>query len=449
MIDRIKEFFEQADDEPINFDIRYNNNIKEKISEKRNFYKNSDFFKDWTEENKKIIEKLKSKKNRAESLDYFDTLFTTNSCIKRLVKEKQKGKKIIGYFCNQIPEELIYAAGAVPIRLCSGCNNSIKPAEEVYPKDSCPLIKSSLGYAVVNQHFFDLCDVLIIPTTCDGKKKMGEFLNDYKPVWVLDLPHSKDRIFAKKYWLSEIRILKKRLEELTENKINKDRLKNAILLLRNKNKIIRTLMEIKKHEKQVITGSDTFIVIQASFFDEINNWIEKAEKLLKELEKNLKKSKLIKPENCTRILFTGSPSIMPNLKIPLIIEEFNANIIIDDTCGGTQSFYDPVVVDEWNINDMIKAISERYLMPSVCPCFIKSEDRIDKILDMIKEYNIKGVIYNTLRLCVLFDVESFKIKAILEDKKIPFLSLNTDYGKEDQEQLKTRIEAFLEIINEY
>jgi len=67
-------------------------------------------------------------------------------------------------------------------------------------------------------------------------------------------------------------------------------------------------------------------------------------------------------------------------------------------------------------------------------------------MDMIKDYKIDGIIYHTLRLCLLFDIESQRIKDVMSEKGVPFLQLNTDYSKEDLGQLQTRIEAFVEII---
>jgi len=372
---------------------------------------------------------------------------TTDKRLKEIKKLKKDGKKIIGTFCNLIPEELIYAGGGVPIRLCSGCNDSIGPAEETFPRDSCPLIKSSFGFAVTDSHLMKLCDAIVIPSTCDGKKKFGELLNEYKPVWMLDLPQSKEREISKKYWLSEVRILKRRIEGLTGIKITKKRLKDSIQLLHDRHDVMRDLLDIRKSEYQVILGSDYFIVTQAAFFDDINRWIENVKALIEELETNIKKKKIVKDRGALRILLTGAPVILPNFKVIDMIESFDASIVIDETCSGSQSMYDPVEVDEWTMREMMSAISERYLMPSVCPCFIKSEDRADKVLSMVEEYKVDAVVYHTLRLCLLFDIESIKISEILKNQNIPFLNLNTDYSKEDMGQLRTRIEAFIEILH--
>jgi len=423
MIEKIRNLIESAGDEPLKFDTRYEKSLKKKFGKK-------DLSKEWISENKSSI------KSRDKAMTYFYSLFTTDTIFKELKKDH---RKIIGTFCNTIPEELIYAAGARPLRLCSGCNASISPAEDVFPRDSCPLIKSSLGFALTDSAFMSKTDVIVIPSTCDGKKKLGEILNCYKPIWMMDMPQSKERDTSKKFWLSETRILKKRLEDLTGNKISKKELRIAIEKLNKRNKAVRRLHNLRK--KEIIKGSDVLIVMQAAFFDDIERWIGEVEKLCDHLETR----KPIKSK--VRLLLTGAPLILPNFKVVNIIED-HAAIVMDETCAGSQYLYDPVEIEEWTMIDMMRAVSERYLMPSVCPCFIKAEDRIDKLLDLIKEYNVNGVVYHTLRLCVLFDVESIKIKEIMNDHKMPFLLLNTDYSKEDIGQLKTRIEAFSEIIEQ-
>jgi benzoyl-CoA reductase/2-hydroxyglutaryl-CoA dehydratase subunit BcrC/BadD/HgdB len=446
MIKKILDIIGKAEDQPLEYDDRYTSNSKNKIEKRKSNTKSMELFNSWINENKKIISKLKAVKNSAETMDYYYEKFTSDDFIKIIEEKKKQGVKVVGTFCNLVPEELIYASGAFPIRLCSGCNDAIDHSQEVFPRDSCPLIKASVGSAVCDEPFFSLCDTIIIPATCDGKKKLGELLNNYKPVWTLDLPQSKERDISKKYWHSELRILKTRLQKLTKKKISRVSLKDSIQLLQKRYEVIRRLLEIRKSKKSVISGRDFFIVIQASFYDDINNWTKKTNELCDELEQNIENEKFIKNESSIRILLTGAPIIMPNFKIPNLIEEFDAIIAMDETCAGSQYMYDPVEVDEWNLLEMEKAIAERYLMPSVCPCFIKAEDRIDKLLDMIENYHIDAVIYHTLRLCLLFDIESIKVRDVLEEEGVPFLHINTDYSKEDLGQLRTRIEAFIEVL---
>ena len=163
---------------------------------------------------------------------------------------------------------------------------------------------------------------------------MGEILNLYRPVWMMNLPQDKELAKSKRYWLSEVRILKNRIEELTGKHISRNDLKDAILLLKERQDIIRRLTDIRKSGMPVISGRDMFLVIQSCFFDEINRWIKNAEGLCSELESNVKKRKFIISRKPARILVTGSPFIFPNFKIPDIIESLNAVISIDETCAG-------------------------------------------------------------------------------------------------------------------
>ncbi|MFH1511678.1 MAG: double-cubane-cluster-containing anaerobic reductase [Candidatus Woesearchaeota archaeon] len=430
MIKRIASLL-NSDEEAVEFEKRY--------LVRRPKPRKEELFDRYMSSNKHVIAALKSR-SRPMGMEEFDSIFITNDRVKELEKHKKSGRKIIGTFCNMVPLELIYAAGAIPVRLCSGCKDAIKAGEEIFPKDSCNLIKSSIGNIMQDQPYSSLCDAVVIPATCDGKKKMGEILNEYKAVWVMELPQTKDRMLGRKNWLSETHILKRRIERLTKTIINRKNLEKAIRLTHNRHDVVRRFLHIRKEKPWVISGSDSLLVMQASFFDDIEKWTGKAERLCQELEMSKQE------KNPIRILVTGSPIIIPNFKIPLTIEHFNAVITADETCAGIQYLYDPVEPDEWNMSEMLKAVSERYLMPSVCPCFIKAEDRIDKLLDMIKLYNVEGVIYHNLRLCLLFDAESAKVRRVLEQKGVPFLYINTDYSKEDTGQLKTRIEAFIEIL---
>ena len=93
---------------------------------------------------------------------------------------KDKGMPIIGAYCSYFPRELAMAIGAVPIGLCSSSDSTVAIAEQTLPKNICPLIKSSYGFAVSDKcPFFYFSDVIVGETTCDGKKKMYELMADF------------------------------------------------------------------------------------------------------------------------------------------------------------------------------------------------------------------------------------------------------------------------------
>jgi benzoyl-CoA reductase/2-hydroxyglutaryl-CoA dehydratase subunit BcrC/BadD/HgdB len=405
--------------------------------------KDKKFERLFLEAGKKNVELMKKAAGRAKAMDYFYEFFTS---MKRVKEMRSFDGKVIGYFCNFVPEEIIYACGALPLRLCSGFYDSVLPAEELLPRDICPLIKSSFGFKILGLPYFDLCDAVIIPTSCDGKKKLGEVLSDYLPVYVLELPNSKDGEQSSKFWLSEIKSLRSWIEGLTGVKAGKSELREAIELLHERTAVFRRLYELRKCKKPVISGRDSLLVVQASFYDDVKRWIGRTSKLCDELEEKTRKNKGICPADTARLLLTGSPVIWPNWKVLNIVEGSGGVIVIDELCSGVQHLYNPVEVDEFTEEGMLRAIAERYLLPSVCPCFLRSDDRIDRLLELGKKFAVDGVVYHSLRLCQLYDMESTKVKRVLDEEGIPMLKIHTDYSLEDVEPIRTRVEAFLEMI---
>jgi benzoyl-CoA reductase/2-hydroxyglutaryl-CoA dehydratase subunit BcrC/BadD/HgdB len=163
--------------------------------------------------------------------------------------------------------------------------------------------------------------------------------------------------------------------------------------------------------------------------------------IIKELEARPEEKKDLK-----KLLITGAPIIWPNWKLPTVIEESGAIIAGDTLCSGTERLFNPVEVDEWTYDGMLRALAVKYLFPSICPCFIENAEHIDRILELVNDFKADGVVYHTLRLCQQADMEHNHISAVLKEKNIPFINITTDYGQEDIEQIKTRIEAFMEMI---
>lgn len=152
-------------------------------------------------------------KNRPKAMAYFDqaALNTFKPCgVKELIEHKKNGLKIIGTFCTFVPDEIIVAAGAIPVRLSTGTELSITDAEIILPREICPMIKSFAGLILAkSSHYFELVDFLVGETTCDGKKKVWELLQQYIPVHVMELPpvetiNRKDEKELNRYFIGKI-----------------------------------------------------------------------------------------------------------------------------------------------------------------------------------------------------------------------------------------------------
>jgi benzoyl-CoA reductase/2-hydroxyglutaryl-CoA dehydratase subunit BcrC/BadD/HgdB len=400
------------------------------------------------------IERMKKAwKNRPKAMEYFDEISNFfGKREKELKEQKQAGKKIIGYSCIFAPIELILAADAIPIRIGSGWYDTAKLGDRIMPVEICPVIRSTVGAKMIKlSPYLELSDAVIVPLTCDGRTKLSEILSDYKAIWRMNPPRVKDDPHTLGMWKQEIMHIKEKIEKLTGTKITRKRLKNAIDTMQKATKAFRRLQELRKGPP-VINGRDAMLVNQTSLWDNIERWTKKVNDLCDELEKRLEQKEYSSYPDTPRVMITGTPMIWPDSwKIPNLIEEANPQgvVVVDEQCSGDRILYDPVGVDEWTTHDMFDAVSERYLMACTCPCFTSengNEDRINWIMDRIKEYKVDGVIYYVVRGCILYAMEYARIKRVLDKMGIPVYYLDTEYTREDVGQMKTRVEAFLEML---
>ena len=164
------------------------------------------------------------------------------------------------------------------------------------------------------------------------------------------------------------------------------------------------------------------------------------------LKKSISEKKAVTSKKLPRILLTGSPIVFPNVKIPLLIEEMGGIVAGDETCMGERGLWDPAVITDDSFDGMIRALANRSLRPCPCPTFADNSQRIYRIKQLIKENQIQGVIYHVLRGCLVYDFEYRRIENELGQMGIPVIRLESDYNEEDIEQLRIRIEAFIELI---
>jgi benzoyl-CoA reductase/2-hydroxyglutaryl-CoA dehydratase subunit BcrC/BadD/HgdB len=134
------------------------------------------------------------------------------------------------------------------------------------------------------------------------------------------------------------------------------------------------------------------------------------------------------------------------MKLPILIEKTGGIVVAEEFCSTSRLLHDTVAVDEWFLYDMIPAVADRYLKPCTCPNFTPNTDRNRKLLDMINDFSIDGVIYQSFAGCQLYELESRQVGNVVEQSGTPMLYLETDYNSKDDGQLSTRVEAFIESL---
>ncbi len=347
-----------------------------------------------------------------------------------------------GTFCVQAPEELIYAVGGQPVRLCMGDTDTADFADDQLPKLACRLIKSLAGYMKLETPFFKRIKHFVLPTTCDWKVKHFERLNPGANKWVMEFPHNKESEISRQRWFSETVRLKEWLEKQSGVKIRKKNLLDSIRLVQNAQKEHNEFIKFRR--TGLVSGSEALLVANAYFYMHIAGWTTALKNLNCAVREKAGRNEL--PDNSPRILLTGSPVIFPNFKLPMILEEAGCVITADELCSSERIFSDVVSVDDKTESGLLQAISDRYLLPCTCPTFNGNSARLKRLRELIRENKIDGVVYYVLNGCHPYDIESFDIEKSIKEMKIPFIKIETDYSTEDTGQLRTRIEAFTEMF---
>jgi benzoyl-CoA reductase/2-hydroxyglutaryl-CoA dehydratase subunit BcrC/BadD/HgdB len=364
--------------------------------------------------------------------------------IKDAILKKDAGASIVGVYCAFTPKELIAAAGAIPVALCSGTNQAIPAAEAHLPRNLCPLIKASYGHALSDTcPYFHMADFLLADATCDGKKKMFELLADIKPLYMLQLPQTAETPESYAYWLQELYRVRALLEQRTGVAITDENLLGQIRIYNALRTTICEVFELNKGEVPLLHGHEIDrITSMAGFECNLETRIVEMRQAVVSARLRLNDHSFIKEmRHRPRILLTGCPST--NKKVLKLIEINGGVIVAMESCGGlkTAGF---TVQEEGN---PMESLARRYL-DTACACMSPNHRRIDILRNLVSEYRVDGVIELTWEGCHTYNIEAFHIeKAVTEQFNRPYLHITTDYSDNDTGQLKTRIEAFLELLS--
>ena len=356
----------------------------------------------------------------------------------------ENGGHLVGMFCSYTPLELFDAAGVACVGLCGTSNEPIADAEKVLPKNLCPLIKSSYGFAYTDKcPYTYFCDFIVGETTCDGKKKMFELLDEIKETYVLHLPQSQKRAYAKDIWYEEIKLLKEKLEEKYGIEITDEKLREAA---HKRNELRKTQMELYALQgttPPAMKATEVMSTLAQGMFnfgvDEQHASYKAKVDAAKAAVANGTNPDLSKAK---RILLTGCPSTGVIQKVGMTIENNGGVIVCLDDCGGERT--QKMLVDE-DADDILRAISDRYLEIH-CSVMTTNEGRIENTKEMCKKYNVDGVVEMVLQACHTFNVEANYMQRMCEEEGIPYTKLETDYSTTDSGQIETRLAAFIEML---
>lgn len=347
---------------------------------------------------------------------------------------------MIGTYCAYCPQELIIAAGAIPISLCGTREEPISAAEEELPRNLCPLIKSSYGFAITDScPYFTLSEMIVAETTCDGKKKMYELLERKKPVHLMQLPNVQDGEAALKLWAAEIQGLRERLEEQLHVTITDEAIWNAIELVNEEREALKAVHDLNQGNPPLVPGLNLLTASWAvKFTRDKHEVIRLARELVAEKVAQEPQPRSTKP----RVLLTGCPVGLGSEKVVRLLDELGADMVAMENCSGYKTLDILATTDH---SDPIMALAEKYLQIP-CSCMSPNPQRLELLTQMLKDFQVDAIIDLTWQACHTYNIEAYDVGRLVKAKGLPFLHLESDYSTSDIESLKVRIEALLEMV---
>ena len=352
-------------------------------------------------------------------------------------KEKTGGK-VVGYFCTYVPEEILYAANILPVRILG----SHEPQDVTEPHIFgmfCPFCRDCLAQGLKGK--YDYLDGIMIAQSCLHIRQAYTSWTKHIPIdfsYYLPMPNNVQSPRAVTYLAGEIKAFKSAVEKWIGKDITDDDVRNGINIMNESRSLMHQLYEYKKKENPPISGEETMeVAISQQLVDK-----KEHNQALKELLEQIKTSSNGKNSG-TRLMLLGSEN--DDIQFVQMVESVNGTVVIEDHCIGTRYFWNNVTDTD---SDPINSIAKRYVERPACP----SKDwmdrsRIDHIMQLAKDYDVKGAIVIQQKFC---DPHELDIPAIIKalnsvDVKTLFLEFDVTVPIG---QFKIRVEAFLEMLQE-
>jgi benzoyl-CoA reductase/2-hydroxyglutaryl-CoA dehydratase subunit BcrC/BadD/HgdB len=351
------------------------------------------------------------------------------------LSQLSKSKKIMGYSCTYAPIELIYASGFHPARII-GLSNNISLSDIHLQSYACAIVRTLLEDSLSEK--LNFLDAFLFLHTCDSMQRLSDIfrMNLSFKHFDLILPIKFDTNSSKEYFIDILEDFKTRLEKEQNTKINDDNLSESIKIYNTLRQNLYSLYTIKSNSPFSISYTDLSKIVKASFIMDPIEFIDISSEIIKSI--------LLTPSTKTkRLIISGSVCTHP--EIFTTIENKNVSIVWDDLCSGTR-FFDQLV--DQNIKP-INALVDRFIKRPICPTkYIDYSYRLDYLKKIVENHNINGVIFLFIKFCEPHSFDYPDQKNLLEKIGIPSILIEIENQNIFDEQIKTRLETFIEMIGD-
>jgi bzd-type benzoyl-CoA reductase N subunit len=352
---------------------------------------------------------------------------------------KQQGKKVVGFMCTYVPEEILYAAGILPVRLRAPNCVETTSADVYMSHLNCTFIRSCLEFTLEDKYKF--LDGLVFTNSCDHVRRMYDILGEIRPtdfplLYLISVPHKvNDDLIA--WFRDELGRFKQTVEKTFGVEITDASLRNAIDVYNETRSLLRQLYDLRKGKNPPLTGAETLSVIVAGFSLPKNKYNELLRQLLDELGEREGIS-----DYRARLMIAGSGGC-DNPAYLQVMEDLGGLVVTDSLCFGSRYFWEPVEVG----NDPLLNLAKAYLNRPSCPRMVDNAgERSDYMKQMVNDFNVDGVVFQRIRYCDLWGGQLLYLEKEMKESNIPMLSIDREYSLGAVGQLRTRVQAFLERI---
>ncbi|MBI4330449.1 MAG: 2-hydroxyacyl-CoA dehydratase [Chloroflexi bacterium] len=352
--------------------------------------------------------------------------------------EERRGRKVIGWLCTYVPEEIIYAAGMFPLRVRGG-SGEIQEASAYLHANTCSFSRSCLERALDGT--YRLLDGVVSTTSCDPKRRLYDYWKRYLPIGYIHLVHLPHAVSAasQEFYRSEIARFQETLEEFGGERIAEEAIREAIRVYNRSRDLLQQLYELRKQEPPALRGSEALEIVTASYALDRRTYNTFLERLLDEARQR-SPGDPEEQERPVRLLLAGS--ILNNSDFLRGIELLGAEVVCEDLCSGSRYFLQRV--DE--LLPPLEGLAQRYLTRPSCARMQRTDHRFEHLLRMVADFHADGVVYESIKFCSSYGQDRALVKKRLAQAGIPLLELEVEYAQGFSGALRTRLEAFLEIL---
>jgi len=353
---------------------------------------------------------------------------------------KEEGSRVMGYLCSAIPEEVFTAAGFLPFRMRATGSTGTELSDSYFSNLNCSFVRHCFNVALSGE--YDFLDGMVLVNSCDNLRRIYDhWTRQLKTpfVRIMSLPRKTGKPQVD-WFHGELVQLRKDMEEHFGIEISDDRLRESIRLHNETRRLQRQLYELRKRKKPPISGADTLVAMVAATAMPKARYNE----LLQELLVELRATEGI-GNHRARLMVLGS--ILDDPAYLRVIEEQGGLVVTDSTCFGSRIMWKDVREEA---GDPLHALAQHYVADrQSCPrTFGDRERRSEFVREMIREFEVDGVIGERLSFCDQWGFAQYSIKSDFEEDGIPYLPLEREYILSGVGQLRTRVQAFLEKLGE-